>query len=252
MASAMRHAVLALATITCLALPAAAGAALPAPQPGKFGADGSFRPTGTQVNKPGQTVAVLGTYRIVDDEVIGQENCPSTGLNRIQGLLPGATVAASVVQWNWAARTNWRVQLANRAFKCGNEVRAELELYAQVDRVPNQACILGPITGNWRDCRIVTPDDCEFRRYRPCPIRITGEIRLYEGTSDTTNKLRAKQAVNLELVGGTFVEVPEIFGYFPGLPGGKSADQRYQVKWKGGDSVTMNLQFSVQPTVILQ
>lgn len=247
MASAMRCAVVALAAIACLvasAAPASAYSGLPPQESGVFGADGSFRKTGTEVGKPGQTVSVLGFYRIVDDEIFGSEKCPSTGLSRIQGLLPGATVSASVVQYNWASKAVPRVQLANRAFKCGGEVRVELELYAQVDRC--QAGLRRFLCFGRR------ADGCQNKAFATCNINITGELRLYEGTSDTTDKLRKTRSINVTLVGGTFV--PSIFPgvYIPLLPGGKSVDQNYGVKADAGDSVEMNLQFSVQPTVILQ
>lgn len=245
MATAMRRLVLACAAIACLtaalAAPAGAYSGLPPKEDGIFGADGTFRKTGTEVGKPAQTVAVFGTYRIVDDEIFGQENCPSTGLNRIQGLLPGATVAGSVVQYNWASKAVPRVQLANRAFKCGGEVRVELELYAQVDRIPTAIC-KGPF-GLRLPCKYETTSKCEFSVFQLCPIHVTGEIRLYEGTSDTTDKLRKRQAVDINMVGGSFL---------PPLPGGKALDQAFFLKASAGDSVSMNLSFSVQPTLVLQ
>ncbi len=252
MASAMRCAVVALAAIACLvasAAPANAYSGLPPQESGVFGADGSFRKTGTEVGKPGQTVSVLGFYRIVDDEIWGSEKCPSTGLSRIQGLLPGATVSASVVQYNWASKAVPRVQLANRAFKCGGEVRVELELYAQVDRVPTATCPFTILGRTYQiPCRYQSPDGCEFKAWSTCKIHVTGELRLYEGTSTETDKLRKRRAIDVHLVGGTFI--PGTF--IPLLPGGKSVDQNYGVKADAGDSVEMNLQFSVQPTVILQ
>lgn len=244
MATAMRRLVLAAAAIACLAAfaaPANAYSGLPPKEDGVFGADGTFRKTGTEVGKPAQSVGVFGTYRIVDDEIFGQENCPSTGLNRIQGLLPGATVAGSVVQYNWASKAVPRVQLANRAWKCGGEVRVELELYAQVDRVPTAMCP-GPF-GLRLPCKFETTSKCEFKLFQLCPIHVTGEIRLYEGTSDTTDKLRKRQAVDITMVGGSFL---------PPLPGGKALDQEFFLKASAGDSVRMNLSFSVQPTLVLQ
>lgn len=246
MASAMRCAVVALVAAASLtaAFAAPANAALPAPEQGTFGADGTFRKTGTEVGKPAQSVSVLGVYRIVDDEIIGQENCPSTGFSRIQGLLPGATIAGSVVQYNWASKAVPRVQLANRAWKCGGEVRVELELYAQVDRVATATCPVRILGRTFMvPCKFETPSKCEFDVFRLCPIRVTGEIRLYEGTSDTTNKLRRSQKIDINLVGGSFL---------PPLPGGKALDQRFFLKASAGDSVDMNLSFSVQPTWVLQ
>ncbi len=250
MASAMRRLVLAFSVLACLTAVIAtpAGAALDPPESGTYGADGTFRKSGTQLFKAAQTVGFAGTIRIVDDEIFGKEYCPSTGVSLIQGILPNGKIAGAVVQYNWETSAVRRVQLVNKAWKCGGEVRAELVLYAEA-RCPSP--------------RVVGVG---------CPVRVSGQLRLYEGTSENTTNLRRSMNVDYTMVGGSFQQNPffgplwaPLEGIPGGLPrnfskvawlpkdgGGKVVDQELYLKAKAGDSVTIRLNLWVQPTAILQ
>lgn len=234
MSTAMRFALLVGAAVACLSAPGSALAALPAPEQGVMGADGTFRKTGTEVGKAAQAVNVVGSYRIKDDEVFGAEYCPQTGFSQIQSLLPGFTAGGSVVQYNWASKAVPSVQLVNKSWKCGGEVRVELELRAQVKRDLFDWCRRS--FGIVIPCNFRTSSGCETKVLQFCNINVYGELRLYEGTSANTTNLRRSTKIDTTLVPW----------------GGRYVNDNIELVAKAGDYVKMKLLITTNPTFILQ